>query len=84
MPKKKYLWCKKCKAFPNEIKELSSAVTKRKWNDEDGDYMGEDIIFDDETNLCCGVCESLLVEKDEDTNANASILQPQDQEGNTS
>ncbi len=64
MKAKKYLWCEKCKTFPDEIIEIYDEVKeKRKW---DGDcYELIDSDFDEHfVETICPICKTTLIEKE--------------------
>ena len=59
---KKYLYCKKCKEYPDEIEEEypEPVIEKRKWDGEDYELVGSNI---DSIELIqrCGKCGERVV-----------------------
>jgi len=63
---KKYLYCSKCKKYPDRIKEkyLEPIVEDREWNKETGCYELKETNFDGvEFEELCGECETKLEER---------------------
>jgi len=66
--KKKYLWCDKCKKFPDKIIEryLKPIEETRIFDKSIGEYgLDESNIDDVEFEQLCGTCRSKLVNKNE-------------------
>ncbi|MHA1852531.1 MAG: hypothetical protein ACTSUF_03380 [Candidatus Heimdallarchaeaceae archaeon] len=61
---KKFLWCKKCKKYPDKIKERyrEPLIEFRKWNGFDYELQDSNI-SEIEFEQFCGVCGSKLIEK---------------------
>lgn len=63
---KKYLYCSKCKKYPEKaIVEFSDfLIEKRKWNGEDYELYDSNLPeISNETRFICPVCKSELIEK---------------------
>lgn len=62
MPKqKKYLYCKKCKKYPDNVVEEGGSITRRRWGGEC--YEGYDTEWPTEGTMYCAKCDSLLIDK---------------------
>ncbi len=70
--KKKYLYCPKCKTYPDKTVEMYDYLKEtREWNPETGDYEVDETFYSDESVLFCGriidgqPCETQLEETTE-------------------
>ena len=57
----KYLYCPKCKDYPDKIYSKEEAWTNREWDGEF--YQGYDTEYGDTIEEYCQKCDSVLVEK---------------------
>jgi len=59
---RKYLWCKKCKNYPDRIVAQEKVITRREWDDEC--YQEYDTEYTGNTEKSyCQECDTILIEK---------------------
>lgn len=59
----KYLFCKKCGDYPDDIYEIQEILTKRKWNGVDKCYEGFETEYnEEEITAYCSICDTELIE----------------------
>lgn len=75
---KKYLYCPKCKKYPDNVIEENLCWTDREWDGEC--YQGNDMNYGDNEKFYCTECDAILV-NDADVKICDICNKPEDDDG---